>query len=155
MVQSLVAHKPHLKFQTGRTPIVKPSRERSSETKVGFLGQLVNATMPDEQASESSQDMKFEPASAADPITEASKNSDGDAVKRPREDDDEEAKKQKKPKVDNEIVEKKEGSDSGGVSVGPKTFGSSEDMFEYFYKILHFWTPNLNINKVNLNSGFS
>ncbi|CAI9753857.1 unnamed protein product [Fraxinus pennsylvanica] len=103
--------------------------------------------MQDEPALEASQDMKFETASAADPILEASKNDDGSTVKRAREDDDEEAEKQKKPKVDNEIVEKKEGLESGAVSAGPKTFYSSEDMFEYFYKILHFWTPNLNINK--------
>ncbi|KAL2492964.1 Protein of unknown function (DUF3223) [Abeliophyllum distichum] len=103
--------------------------------------------MPDEPASVASRDMKSEPASAADPMPETSKNGDGGVFKRAREDEDDEADKQKKPKFDDKIGENKAGEESSVVSVGPKTFGSSADMFEYFYKILHFWTPNLNINK--------
>ncbi|KAA8540969.1 hypothetical protein F0562_024893 [Nyssa sinensis] len=56
--------------------------------------------------------------------------------------------------VDEQHSEKQDGSeadggdkDSGRVSLGPKSFGSSVAMFDYFYKLLHFWTPNLNINK--------
>ncbi|XP_021891847.1 protein EMBRYO DEFECTIVE 514 [Carica papaya] len=30
---------------------------------------------------------------------------------------------------------------------GPKEFGSSVEMFDYFYKALHFWPPSLNVNK--------
>lgn len=37
---------------------------------------------------------------------------------------------------------------SGQASLGPKDFGSSVEMFDYFYKFLHFWPPNLNVNKV-------
>ncbi|KAK7860210.1 protein embryo defective 514, partial [Quercus suber] len=37
---------------------------------------------------------------------------------------------------------------SGQTSLGPKDFGSSVEMFDYFYKFLHFWPPNLNVNKV-------
>ncbi|XP_057524867.1 protein EMBRYO DEFECTIVE 514-like [Amaranthus tricolor] len=33
------------------------------------------------------------------------------------------------------------------VSLGPKTFGSSTDMFEYFYKLLHHWPTNVQVNK--------
>ncbi|XP_016459717.1 protein EMBRYO DEFECTIVE 514-like [Nicotiana tabacum] len=52
----------------------------------------------------------------------------------------------KKPKVDNFVEEKKkDGSDP--VTVGPKSFGSSMEMFDYFYKLLHSWTLNLNLNK--------
>ncbi|KAJ4973315.1 hypothetical protein NE237_006489 [Protea cynaroides] len=40
-----------------------------------------------------------------------------------------------------------EGKESGPVSLGPKTFSSSEEMFNYFYKFLHHWPPNLNVNK--------
>ncbi|KAL2244228.1 UNVERIFIED_CONTAM: hypothetical protein Sindi_0540800 [Sesamum indicum] len=37
----------------------------------------------------------------------------------------------------------------GRATVGPKTFGSSVEMFDYFYKILHSWPTNLDLNKVN------
>lgn len=36
---------------------------------------------------------------------------------------------------------------SGPISVGPKNFGSSVEVFNYFYKLLHSWSPNLNLNK--------
>ncbi|XP_009778678.1 protein EMBRYO DEFECTIVE 514 [Nicotiana sylvestris] len=52
----------------------------------------------------------------------------------------------KKPKVENSVQEeKKDGSDP--VSVGSKSFGSSVEMFDYFYKLLHSWTLNLDLNK--------
>ncbi|KAF3794127.1 DNA-directed RNA polymerase V subunit 1 [Nymphaea thermarum] len=37
--------------------------------------------------------------------------------------------------------------ESEGVKLGPKTFGSSVEMFNYFYKFLHFWPLNVDINK--------
>ncbi|GMP33454.1 hypothetical protein CsSME_00006764 [Camellia sinensis var. sinensis] len=37
--------------------------------------------------------------------------------------------------------------ESDRVSVGPKSFVSSVDMFDYFYKFLHYWAPNVNVNK--------
>ncbi|KAL7207155.1 hypothetical protein ACSBR2_019774 [Camellia fascicularis] len=40
--------------------------------------------------------------------------------------------------------------ESDRVSVGPKNFGSSVEMFDYFYKFLHYWPPNVNVN-VNVN----
>ncbi|XP_077251536.1 EMB514 (DUF3223) [Tasmannia lanceolata] len=33
------------------------------------------------------------------------------------------------------------------IHVGPKVFGSSVEMFEYFYKFLHFWPNNVDVNK--------
>ncbi|KAL2254051.1 protein DCL, chloroplastic-like [Sesamum indicum] len=43
--------------------------------------------------------------------------------------------------------EKEEGEEAGGATIGPKTFGSSVEMFDYFYKLLHAWPANLNLNK--------
>lgn len=36
------------------------------------------------------------------------------------------------------------------VILGPKTFKSSVDMFDYFFKLLHYWQPNIDINEVIL-----
>ncbi|KAJ7956402.1 protein DCL, chloroplastic [Quillaja saponaria] len=58
-----------------------------------------------------------------------------------KEDEDGVSKKQKVEKS----VEEEKGS--GPVSLGPKTFGSAVEMFDYFYKFLHYWPPNLNVNK--------
>jgi hypothetical protein len=63
--------------------------------------------------------------------------------KREREEEDqnngvvEEASK--KPKLD-EVK-------PGPVSLGPKTFGSSVEMFDYFFKFLHYWPANVNVNQ--------
>ncbi|KAL8141926.1 hypothetical protein V2J09_014958 [Rumex salicifolius] len=69
------------------------------------------------------------------------------------------AKKQKVEKsVEEERLEKLEDREGGGegevleeksgpVSIGPKTFESSLDMFDYFFKFLHHWSPNLDVNK--------
>ncbi|KAK9278452.1 hypothetical protein L1049_028017 [Liquidambar formosana] len=43
--------------------------------------------------------------------------------------------------------EKEKEKESGLVSLGPKNFGSSVEMFDYFYKFLHYWPPNLNVNE--------
>ncbi|VFR01223.1 unnamed protein product [Cuscuta campestris] len=43
--------------------------------------------------------------------------------------------------------ERKAVDGSGRVTLGPKSFGSSVEMFDYFYKLLHYWTPNFDINK--------
>ncbi|GMY15620.1 protein EMBRYO DEFECTIVE 514 [Fagus crenata] len=39
-----------------------------------------------------------------------------------------------------------EEEESGRACLGPKTFGSSVEMFDYFYKFLHYWPPNLDVN---------
>ncbi|XWS48015.1 hypothetical protein CRYUN_Cryun13aG0035600 [Craigia yunnanensis] len=73
--------------------------------------------------------------------------------KREREEDGEESdevsKKQKMEKsVEEERLEKKSGSsESGRVRLGPKEFGSSVKMFDYFYNLLHYWPTQLNFNK--------
>ncbi|XP_043725517.1 protein EMBRYO DEFECTIVE 514-like [Telopea speciosissima] len=50
---------------------------------------------------------------------------------------------------ENEEAQEKDEEDnkSGPVSLGPKSFSSSEEMFNYFNKFLHHWPPNLNVNK--------
>ncbi|KVH98533.1 protein EMBRYO DEFECTIVE 514-like [Cynara cardunculus var. scolymus] len=58
----------------------------------------------------------------------------------------------KKAKVDEEkSVEEqrleKEAAKTGPVAVGYKSFETSVQIFDYFYKFLHFWPPNLNVNK--------
>ncbi|CAM9001305.1 unnamed protein product [Rhodiola kirilowii] len=69
------------------------------------------------------------------------------------ESDENVEKKQKVEKsVEEERLEKSDevvdlGNKVDEVKLGAKTFGSSVEMFDYFYKFLHFWPPNLNINK--------
>ncbi|KAK9049457.1 hypothetical protein SSX86_001706 [Deinandra increscens subsp. villosa] len=76
--------------------------------------------------------------------------------KRVREEDvtSENGNEAKKPKVDDgeeKSVEEqrleKEVTKSGPVSVGYKNFKESVEMFDYFFKLLHYWPPNLNLNK--------
>lgn len=67
------------------------------------------------------------------------------------EDDAASRKKQRvETSVEEERLEKLGGGeeDAGRVNLGPKEFGSSVEMFDYFYKFLHYWPPNLNVNKV-------
>ncbi|XP_061346656.1 protein EMBRYO DEFECTIVE 514-like [Gastrolobium bilobum] len=65
--------------------------------------------------------------------------------KRDREDEEEDGVS-KKQKVEAEEDEKKS-SGSDPVKLGPKSFCSSLEMFDYFYKLLHAWPPYLNVNK--------
>lgn len=78
------------------------------------------------------------------------------------EEDDDVLKKQKFEKsVEEDRLEKLGGGEEEGegdgsgpvksdpVKLGPKEFGSSVEMFDYFFKLLHFWPTNVNINKVN------
>ncbi|CAN4086336.1 unnamed protein product [Withania somnifera] len=73
---------------------------------------------------------------------------DNGGSKRPREEGDkpENGENIKKPRVGQSVEEeKKNGSDR--VSVGPKSFVSSVEMFDYFCKLLHSWSLNINLNK--------
>ena len=83
-------------------------------------------------------------------------------AKRAREEEEEKADVSKKQKVEDKSVEeerleklegeegeeKEEEEDTGPVSLGPKSFGSSVEMFDYFYNLLHHWPPNVHVNKV-------
>ncbi|XP_010257491.1 PREDICTED: protein DCL, chloroplastic-like [Nelumbo nucifera] len=59
--------------------------------------------------------------------------------------EDDEVKEDGKEK--DEEQEKEEEKKEDPVSLGPKKFSSSEDMFNYFYKLLHYWPPNINVNE--------
>ncbi|PNT78010.1 hypothetical protein BRADI_1g72100v3 [Brachypodium distachyon] len=50
----------------------------------------------------------------------------------------------KKPRLEEEGAK---GEDGKPVKLGPKEFASSVDMFDYFFALLHSWTPQLEINK--------
>lgn len=45
--------------------------------------------------------------------------------------------------------EEEEKEASGSVNLGFKSFGSSSEMFHYFYNFLHTWPQYLNVNKVS------
>ncbi|GFP87855.1 protein dcl chloroplastic [Phtheirospermum japonicum] len=99
---------------------------------------------------------------AADPMP-VEEDSENGGSKRAREEDEEQKEnEEKKAKVENEkAVEEKglessgdgdgkmeeDGKESDGATVGPKTFGSSVEIFDYFFKLLHAWPTNLNLNK--------
>ncbi|MFS7899780.1 hypothetical protein Hanom_Chr00s078083g01792221 [Helianthus anomalus] len=62
-----------------------------------------------------------------------------------------EAKKAKVDEAEKSVEEErleKEETKTGPVSIGYKTFETSVEMYDYFFKFLHYWPPNLNINKV-------
>ncbi|XP_049409831.1 protein EMBRYO DEFECTIVE 514-like [Solanum stenotomum] len=115
----------------------------------------VEAVVEAEKEDTSAQDMDVEALAVDD-------TEDNGGSKRPREEENEPENEDatKKLKIDKSVEEerfenldgsktvdeeKKDGS--GPVSVGPKNFGSSVEMFDYFYKLLHSWSPNLNLNK--------
>ncbi|OIT32550.1 PREDICTED: protein DCL, chloroplastic-like [Nicotiana attenuata] len=103
------------------------------------------------------QDMDVEAQSADDAaVNGGSKRPREEEVNEPENEDA--SKKLKADKsVEEERLENLDGSEtvvdeekkngSGPASVGPKNFGSSVEMFDYFYKLLHSWSPNLNLNK--------
>ncbi|MDV3166685.1 MAG: hypothetical protein Q8807_03480 ['Waltheria sp.' little leaf phytoplasma] len=101
-------------------------------------------------------------APAEDMDLEAGDASNGDSnLKRGREEEEREenddaSKKQKVEKsVEEERLESKPGpSESGPVRLGPKEFGSSVEMFDYFFKLLHYWPNHVNFNKVMLQTWF-
>ncbi|XP_010029845.2 protein EMBRYO DEFECTIVE 514 [Eucalyptus grandis] len=90
-------------------------------------------------------------------------------AKRPREEEEEEGEEEeeeeedaeeggggggggavKKQKVEEKSVEEErleKGPGPGRTKVGPKEFGSAVEMFDYFFKFLHFWPANVNVNK--------
>lgn len=51
-------------------------------------------------------------------------------------------------------MKEQEEEETAGASVGMKSFGSSVEMFDYFYKLLHTWPANIDLNKVNESSDF-
>jgi hypothetical protein len=56
----------------------------------------------------------------------------------------------KKQKVEGESKGGKEGEEGKSVKLGPKEFASSVEMFDYFFALLHSWSPQLDFNKVRV-----
>ncbi|CAA0836065.1 Protein of unknown function (DUF3223 [Striga hermonthica] len=109
--------------------------------------------MADELTPEVPMENEPEPQGAADPVL-AEESSGDDVSKRAREEDeaaDENGEKKAKIEGDksgdgDEKIEEDE-TESSSAAVGPKTFGSSVEIFDYFFKLLHAWPTNLDINK--------
>ncbi|KAH1254720.1 hypothetical protein GLYMA_04G169200v4 [Glycine max] len=59
--------------------------------------------------------------------------------------DEQEEEKGEEKEAEKEEEEEKEAS--GSVNLGFKSFGSSLEMFHYFYNFLHTWPQYLNVNK--------
>lgn len=102
------------------------------------------------------EDMDLETLAAtpAQKADDAGTESEAANSKRAREEEESDGVA-KKTKVEEKSAEEKrleklggEGDkDSGRVSLGPKSFASAVEMFDYFYKLLHHWPTDLNINK--------
>lgn len=96
------------------------------------------------------------PAQKADDAGTESEAANGEANSKRAREEEESDGVAKKTKVEEKSAEEKrleklggEGDkDSGRVSLGPKSFASAVEMFDYFYKLLHHWPTDLNINKV-------
>lgn len=75
------------------------------------------------------------------------------AGKRGREQDDDgegERGTNKNPKIEADDDDGKKEECPVEVILGPKTFGSSEEMFNYFHQLVHYkWTTDLDFNKVS------
>ncbi|KAL3617964.1 hypothetical protein CASFOL_038285 [Castilleja foliolosa] len=108
--------------------------------------------MADEAIPEIPKEHELKPDVAADPMSVAEESENG-ASKRVREEDGEQNENgDKKAKVEDESSVEEQGDGDGemesdGATVGPKTFGSSVEIFDYFFKLLRAWPANLNLNK--------
>ncbi|KAK1359820.1 protein EMBRYO DEFECTIVE 514 [Heracleum sosnowskyi] len=83
------------------------------------------------------------------PVVPVSDQADGDAaangVKRKRDDGDE-LEGEKETSVEEERLEMGSGP-KGPVSLGFKSFATSVEIFDYFFALLHRWSPNVDVNK--------
>ncbi|KAJ0988551.1 hypothetical protein J5N97_006907 [Dioscorea zingiberensis] len=128
------------------------------------IPQMIEESKPSEAAS--AQDMELDPVSgspgAEDGVDQQVKNggtkrtresceeeeNDGDSKKQNVERSLEEERLEKLDDKggDGDSKESEEGSE-GPKTLGPKVFGSSVEMFDYFMNLLHSWSTNLNINE--------
>lgn len=120
---------------------------------------MAEATAPEPEVAEpnttdaAAVDMIVENAESAEvPGVDSAANGESNE-KRAREEEEEKEGVSKKQKVDSEDEElngeeEEEKKLSGPVKLGHKSFGSSMEMFDYFYSFLHAWPPYLNVNKV-------
>ncbi|KAL6580250.1 hypothetical protein OROMI_008274 [Orobanche minor] len=61
--------------------------------------------------------------------------------------DEKNAKEQQLDSSGDGEVEMEDGKECTGATIGPKTFRSSVEIFDYFFKLLHTWPTNLNLNR--------
>ncbi|XP_076915416.1 protein EMBRYO DEFECTIVE 514-like [Bidens hawaiensis] len=101
-----------------QTPAADPSQEMDLETQHSNTESAANGTKRERDEPET--------------LTEA---------KKPKVDEDNEKS------VEEQRLEKREEAETGPVTVGYKKFETSVEMYDYFFKFLHYWPPNLNINK--------
>ncbi|KAK4485537.1 hypothetical protein RD792_005515 [Penstemon davidsonii] len=76
-------------------------------------------------------------------------DSENGGSKRSRDEPEEFVEKRAKLDDEKSVEDNNDGKmdESGGAVIGPKKFGSSVEMFDYFFKIIHSWPTNLNLNK--------
>ncbi|KAH6824368.1 hypothetical protein C2S53_015663 [Perilla frutescens var. hirtella] len=104
--------------------------------------------MADNAAPEPEAPMEVESKAEVSVDKIPAEDSENGAAKRSREEDVEaEQKEEKRAKTEEDKSGEEEKNGGEAVAVGPKTFGSSVEMFDYFHKLLHSWIPNLNLNK--------
>uniref|UniRef100_A0A2N9J7P3 Uncharacterized protein n=1 Tax=Fagus sylvatica TaxID=28930 RepID=A0A2N9J7P3_FAGSY len=89
------------------------------------------------------QDMDLVTSEAAPAPNSDDNGVDSSLSKRAREEEPEKLDDDEDAGGEDGQVEEEE---SGRACLGPKTFGSSVEMFDYFYKFLHYWPPNLDVN---------
>jgi len=86
------------------------------------------------------------------------KEANGGAPKKQKVDEEKSVEEERMEKLEEEREtgadgeEQKEEEKPGPVSLGPKTFASAVEMFDYFYKLLHHWPTNVRVNKVSTTS---
>lgn len=100
-----------------------------------------------EVAAAAAEAMETEAAAAAGQKREREEEGDGAAAGGETA-EEEEVAAVKKQKVEGESKEEKEGEDGKPIKLGPKEFASSLEMFDYFFGLLHSWSPQVDFNKV-------
>eukprot|EP00268_Persea_americana_P042169 TRINITY_DN42189_c0_g1_i1.p1 TRINITY_DN42189_c0_g1~~TRINITY_DN42189_c0_g1_i1.p1 ORF type:complete len:262 (-),score=77.29 TRINITY_DN42189_c0_g1_i1:653-1438(-) len=109
------------------TDVQNPSLKRAREE-----GEEVNGTEEDDAAV--SKKLKPEKSVEEKRLQELEQKVEEDNKGGEEEEETKEATEQGKESLD-------------AVNLGPKTFSSSVDMFDYFFKLLHHWQPNIDTNE--------
>ncbi|KZV23312.1 protein DCL, chloroplastic-like [Dorcoceras hygrometricum] len=105
--------------------------------------------MADESAPAAPLNSEIEPQAE---IAAESEPENGGSKRNREEDEGSEPTGEKRIRAESEVEEKseepeKQEEEANVAVVGMKTFGSSVEMFDYFYKLLHTWPPNIDLNK--------
>ncbi|KAF6148280.1 hypothetical protein GIB67_012055 [Kingdonia uniflora] len=76
-------------------------------------------------------------------------DTNGDGKRSREEEEGENADASKKQRVEKCVDEERQEAKES-ANLGPKKFSSAVEMFDYFYKFLHYWPTNVDINKYEL-----